>query len=93
MFDNNGILFKTSANLVNLYNNAGTMGLIYSPIGSDVDATTVVGTPTVTAAVAAVPEPATWAMMIVGMGTIGFAMRRKTSRPASSSPEGRIPRA
>lgn len=25
----------------------------------------------------AVPETATWAMMLVGMGTIGFAMRRR----------------
>lgn len=28
-------------------------------------------------AVAAVPEPATWALMLVGFGGIGFAMRRK----------------
>lgn len=28
-------------------------------------------------AVAAVPEPAGWAMMIVGMGAVGFAMRRR----------------
>lgn len=27
---------------------------------------------------AAVPEPATWAMMILGFGVVGFAMRRKT---------------
>ncbi len=27
---------------------------------------------------AAVPEPATWAMMLVGFGGVGFAMRRKT---------------
>lgn len=25
----------------------------------------------------AVPEPTTWAMMILGMGTVGFAMRRR----------------
>lgn len=31
-------------------------------------------------AVAAVPEPATWAMMILGMGAIGFAMRRGIRR-------------
>ena len=31
-----------------------------------------------TAAVAgAVPEPATWALMILGMGAVGFAMRRR----------------
>lgn len=28
----------------------------------------------------AVPEPATWAMMILGMGVVGYAMRRKKSR-------------
>ena len=28
---------------------------------------------------AAVPEPATWAMMLVGFGAIGFAMRRRRS--------------
>jgi hypothetical protein len=27
---------------------------------------------------AAVPEPATWAMMILGMGAVGFAMRRRS---------------
>lgn len=31
---------------------------------------------------AAVPEPATWAMMIAGFGLIGGAMRRRTSRAA-----------
>lgn len=30
-----------------------------------------------TALTAAVPEPATWGMMILGMGAIGFAMRRR----------------
>ncbi len=31
----------------------------------------------VVAATAAVPEPATWALMILGMGAVGFAMRRR----------------
>jgi hypothetical protein len=30
--------------------------------------------------VAAVPEPATWAMMLVGFGGIGYSMRRRPSR-------------
>jgi hypothetical protein len=32
---------------------------------------------TIQSAVAPVPEPATWAMMILGMGAVGFAMRRR----------------
>ena len=28
---------------------------------------------------AAVPEPATWAMMLLGFGAIGFGMRRRRS--------------
>ena len=35
------------------------------------------GTLTVSRAVAAVPEPATWAMLILGFGLIGGAMRRR----------------
>lgn len=30
----------------------------------------------------AVPEPATWAMMLLGMGAVGFAMRRKSKAHA-----------
>lgn len=32
---------------------------------------------TVSLAAGAVPEPATWAMMILGLGVVGYAMRRK----------------
>lgn len=35
------------------------------------------GTYSGTINVAAVPEPATWAMMLIGFGGIGFAMRRR----------------
>ncbi|WP_240047501.1 PEPxxWA-CTERM sorting domain-containing protein [Sphingomonas panacisoli] len=37
---------------------------------------------TVTPATAAVPEPATWAMMIMGFGLVGGAMRRRSVRVA-----------
>lgn len=32
----------------------------------------------------AVPEPATWAMMVAAFGLVGFAMRRRASRVAAS---------
>jgi len=34
----------------------------------------------VTASVAAVPEPSTWALMIAGFGIVGMAMRRRSAR-------------
>lgn len=36
-------------------------------------------------ALSAVPEPASWAMMIVGFGLIGFSMRRANLRPLTVS--------
>ena len=33
-------------------------------------------------ATAAVPEPATWAMMLIGFGGIGFQMRRQRRKNA-----------
>jgi hypothetical protein len=38
------------------------------------------GAPQVSLNFSAVPEPATWAMMLVGMGAIGAAMRRRPAR-------------
>ncbi len=35
-------------------------------------------------AVAAVPEPATWAMMLIGFGAVGFSMRRRKVRYANT---------
>jgi hypothetical protein len=34
-------------------------------------------------AIRAVPEPATWAMMLIGFGGVGYAMRRRPSRKVS----------
>lgn len=38
-----------------------------------------------TALTAAVPEPATWALMILGMGAVGFAMRRSRKSKVSTT--------
>jgi hypothetical protein len=49
----------------------------FSHYGSSVAAFGAAATLTVApAASGAVPEPATWAMMILGMGAVGYAMRR-----------------
>lgn len=45
----------------------------------------------VSSAVAALPEPGTWAMMLIGFGMIGFSMRRKTGQ--SKDPAARLSRA
>lgn len=38
----------------------------------------------ITAAATAVPEPATWAMMVAAFGLVGFAMRRRVARVTAS---------
>ncbi|MCW2389601.1 hypothetical protein M2333_002647 [Sphingobium sp. B11D3B] len=61
--------------------NAPATNVNYSWLnGKQANVTAVFGTPS--SAVAAVPEPASWAMMLVGFGAIGFSMRdrrRKSS--------------
>lgn len=42
-----------------------------------VNGATELRTGTITQATAAVPEPATWAAMLMGFGAVGFAMRRR----------------
>ena len=77
VFDIYGIVFCIGGgNFVNLWSN-GTVpgaGLNYGvAVTNQVDVTDYVNG----VAVSTVPESTTWAMMILGMGTIGFAMRRK----------------
>ena len=66
--------------LINFYNDNGTLKVgAYGTLAGGVRLYTG-GTLAVTALPTpngAVPEPATWGMMILGMGAIGYAMRRK----------------
>ena len=43
------------------------------------------GAPPVSTTVAAVPEPASWALMLVGFGSVGFAIRRRQKVAANVS--------
>lgn len=68
-----------SSALLNFYNNSGTLVVgAYGTPRNDVRLYTGgTLTATVVDATAAVPEPAAWAMMILGMGAIGYSMRRR----------------
>lgn len=73
--DLNGLLFSTAGASWNVYRNGtdvftGFDGTNYIPNSSG---TQFAGTFTITA----VPEPASWAMMIAGFGLLGATMRRR----------------
>jgi hypothetical protein len=59
---------------------AGTYTLSFNGLTSAGDETAFIDAVTLTNAAAAVPEPATWAMMILGFGLIGAAMRTRERR-------------
>lgn len=73
--DLDGISFTTTGgpSPVNIYYN-GSYAYFRGANGNN---TGVFTSFTVTPGVAAVPEPATWGMMILGMGAAGYAMRRR----------------
>lgn len=76
-FTTSGVLFTTSGVAWNIYRNGtdvltGFDGVNYIPNGSG---TQFAGTFTL----AAVPEPATWGMLILGFAAIGAGMRRRTT--------------
>jgi hypothetical protein len=72
-FSTDGIYVPTTFT----FNNGALKSFSFTPVGAVQFDNIVVN------AAAAVPEPATWAMMIAGFGLVGGAMRRSSkSRPA-----------
>lgn len=84
-----GLLFALDTNapadfedvLLNFYNNNGTLAVgAYGYLNPDVRLYTggsLTQTSEVVVDTPAVPEPATWGMMILGIGAVGYAMRRR----------------
>ena len=71
--DNPGLLFDVGAIEFNIYNSAGA-----SVLGDVIaNSTNNFGGSQGTFNLTAVPEPATWAMMLVGFGGLGMAMRSR----------------
>lgn len=72
-FSVGGLSFTAGNQTYNLYNAFGTpVGCTPSIPGCDVPVTF-----SLNAATPAVPEPATWLLMLSGFGAIGFSMRRR----------------
>lgn len=74
----NGTSFQLTDGLeLNVYYSSGAGAYRYITSGGDV---TPLDSFTISEVVAAVPEPASWAMMISGFGLIGGVMRSRTTR-------------
>ena len=75
LLDTWGALFKTASGVeYNLWGNAPGNYTLYGSVGGHYGASSNGNFQT-----AAVPETATWAMMLVGFGAIAVAMRRRTA--------------
>jgi hypothetical protein len=68
-------LFLIDAPVVPLLLTAEAVGALNAVFGTELPALAQIGT--VATNLAVVPEPATWGMMILGFGAVGFALRRR----------------
>jgi hypothetical protein len=78
--DNNGLLFAGVTNpFYNLYANEGGGSLGISYTGGDVynKDNSIIGTLTVVPVGGVIPEPATWAVMMLGFGGMGAMLRSR----------------
>lgn len=78
IFTTGGVGFFSSTLTYNLWGTGPGAYTLYSYNGSSY---TIESTGTLT--VANVPEPASWALLIVGFGMVGFAARRRTASIAA----------
>ena len=73
--DGNGLAFTTASGVsANLFVTNGTSDRVNT---QGAGLLTGLVTARATAVTAAVPEPGTWATMLLGFGAIGFALRRR----------------
>ncbi|MEO7411252.1 MAG: PEPxxWA-CTERM sorting domain-containing protein [Sphingomicrobium sp.] len=80
--DGSGVRFNTAtASNIAFFHQDNVASNIYRVNGNGTISAFGPATSTRVNAVAAVPEPATWAMMLLGFGAVGFSMRRNR-RPA-----------
>jgi hypothetical protein len=79
--DNNGLLFsvKNSASEWNIYSNGPDSYALWAAVNSS---SYNPATNTTTFSASAVPEPSTWAMMILGFIGVGFMAYRRKAKPA-----------
>ncbi len=76
-FDHAGIAFSAANSLsYNLFTTSGSYLLCASNVYATCGGFDGIPTSVTVTAVGSVPEPASWALMIVGLGVTGFAMRR-----------------
>ncbi len=87
-FLNNGVFFNGTALSVVSKGAVELLQLVNQPVAAGLQTLTIkgsakkLGSYTGTISFASVPEPATWAMMILGLGAVGYSMRRRTVKVA-----------